>query len=209
MHADHHVADAKTVCGECPLIAACRDRAVATTEPWGVWGGLTPVERERHRTGTPVVACAACGLDCVPAAGNRCGDCEPPPQPTNLPEGVGLHDHRDLITSLSLDGWTVPDIAALIGCNRESVRRAQVRWQLPNTPAPMGPRPRRPLMPCGTAAAYQRHRRNGEDCAACKAANARRVQDDWHANPDLRRQQQQKARRARRGRAASVEEVAA
>jgi hypothetical protein len=32
----------------------------------------------------------------------------------------------------------------------------------------------RPLAPCGTTAAYQRHRKRGEDCSLCKAANTRK-----------------------------------
>ena len=30
----------------------------------------------------------------------------------------------------------------------------------------------RVLAPCGTPAAYRRHRRRGEDCATCRAAEA-------------------------------------
>ncbi len=37
---------AKTVCLSCPVIRECREHALAVREPYGVWGGLTPEERE-------------------------------------------------------------------------------------------------------------------------------------------------------------------
>ena len=39
-------AAAKAVCAECPVIAACASHALATREPYGVWGGLSEDERE-------------------------------------------------------------------------------------------------------------------------------------------------------------------
>jgi len=38
--------EAKAVCGRCPVLAECRDWAVATRQRYGVWGGLS--ERERR-----------------------------------------------------------------------------------------------------------------------------------------------------------------
>lgn len=38
---------AKKVCQHCPVLASCRQHALAVGEPYGVWGGLTPKERER------------------------------------------------------------------------------------------------------------------------------------------------------------------
>ena len=48
---------AKAVCATCPVIINCREHALATHEPYGVWGGLTEEERraqiarqeQRHR----------------------------------------------------------------------------------------------------------------------------------------------------------------
>lgn len=37
---------AKAICRECPVIASCREHALAVGEPYGVWGGLG--ERERQ-----------------------------------------------------------------------------------------------------------------------------------------------------------------
>ena len=36
---------AKAVCGRCPVVDACREHALASREPFGVWGGLTVEER--------------------------------------------------------------------------------------------------------------------------------------------------------------------
>jgi len=38
---------AKEVCGRCPVLARCRSHALEAQEPYGVWGGTTPEERER------------------------------------------------------------------------------------------------------------------------------------------------------------------
>ena len=37
---------AKAVCATCPVLAQCRAHALATREPYGVWGGLSETERE-------------------------------------------------------------------------------------------------------------------------------------------------------------------
>ncbi len=40
-------ARAKMVCRGCPVLARCRDHALAVHEAYGVWGGLTVEERRR------------------------------------------------------------------------------------------------------------------------------------------------------------------
>jgi WhiB family redox-sensing transcriptional regulator len=49
---------AQAVCAECPVIATCRAHALATREPYGVWGGLTEHDREDilAAAGQPVMA---------------------------------------------------------------------------------------------------------------------------------------------------------
>ena len=42
---DDREARAKQICGECSVIGACRNYAVAIREPHGIWGGLTETER--------------------------------------------------------------------------------------------------------------------------------------------------------------------
>lgn len=39
-------AAALRVCATCPVLAQCRDHALAVREPYGVWGGMTEDERE-------------------------------------------------------------------------------------------------------------------------------------------------------------------
>ncbi|GAB2501020.1 Redox-responsive transcriptional regulator WhiB3 [Corynebacterium atrinae] len=36
---------AKVICHSCPVIAACREHALEVAEPYGIWGGLSEVER--------------------------------------------------------------------------------------------------------------------------------------------------------------------
>lgn len=37
---------AKAVCGRCPVVDPCRAHALATREPYGVWGGMSESERD-------------------------------------------------------------------------------------------------------------------------------------------------------------------
>lgn len=39
-------AQAKAICADCPVLPRCRDHALASREPFGVWGGLTEEERD-------------------------------------------------------------------------------------------------------------------------------------------------------------------
>ncbi|MGV9869306.1 WhiB family transcriptional regulator [Rhodococcus koreensis] len=40
-------ARARTICAGCPVLTSCRAHALAAGEPYGVWGGLTELDR-RH-----------------------------------------------------------------------------------------------------------------------------------------------------------------
>lgn len=58
--------NAKRICFDCPVIAACRNHALAVREPYGVWGGMTADEREvilrrSDRTGARCVSETRCG----------------------------------------------------------------------------------------------------------------------------------------------------
>ena len=39
-------AAAKAICLTCPVLARCREHALAVREPYGVWGGMSETERE-------------------------------------------------------------------------------------------------------------------------------------------------------------------
>jgi WhiB family redox-sensing transcriptional regulator len=41
---------AKALCAQCPVIEACLKHALEVREPYGVWGGTTPEEREAMLT---------------------------------------------------------------------------------------------------------------------------------------------------------------
>ncbi|AWK76202.1 transcriptional regulator (plasmid) [Rhodococcus oxybenzonivorans] len=38
----------KQICEGCPVLVQCRDHALSTGEPYGVWGGMTETDRRRH-----------------------------------------------------------------------------------------------------------------------------------------------------------------
>ncbi len=59
------LAPAKALCRACPVIAECREWAMAH-EKYGVWGGLSENERQRLRSGTRFIfPCAICGTEMV------------------------------------------------------------------------------------------------------------------------------------------------
>ncbi|PTR31505.1 WhiB family redox-sensing transcriptional regulator [Rhodococcus sp. OK519] len=37
---------AKEMCRRCPVLAQCRNHALAVCEPYGIWGGMSEAERE-------------------------------------------------------------------------------------------------------------------------------------------------------------------
>ena len=43
---DAREARAKEICERCPVNSDCREYALRTREPYGIWGGLTEVERQ-------------------------------------------------------------------------------------------------------------------------------------------------------------------
>jgi WhiB family transcriptional regulator, redox-sensing transcriptional regulator len=52
------VAMAKAICGTCSVLTQCRDYALATRQPFGVWGGLDEDERRLHWSARPAAALA-------------------------------------------------------------------------------------------------------------------------------------------------------
>lgn len=51
-------AAAKAVCARCPVVAQCRDWALASAEPDGIWGGMTAAERRIARRSLLVLSAA-------------------------------------------------------------------------------------------------------------------------------------------------------
>jgi WhiB family redox-sensing transcriptional regulator len=49
-------AAAKAVCASCPVITPCREFALRTREPFGVWGGLAEAERRAIIDGASVAS---------------------------------------------------------------------------------------------------------------------------------------------------------
>ena len=48
------VSQAKSICGRCEVQAECLEYAISTDERYGVWGGLSAVERRRMREGKAI-----------------------------------------------------------------------------------------------------------------------------------------------------------
>ena len=44
----HRQTKAQSICRDCPALSLCRDHALATEEPYGIWGGMTELDRRRH-----------------------------------------------------------------------------------------------------------------------------------------------------------------
>lgn len=42
---ERRIDHAKAICQDCPVMMQCRNHALATREPYGVWGGLSESER--------------------------------------------------------------------------------------------------------------------------------------------------------------------
>ncbi|MFC9553926.1 WhiB family transcriptional regulator [Rhodococcus sp. NPDC056960] len=40
---------AKQICQDCPVLTECRTHAVTAAEPYGIWGGLSETDRNRHK----------------------------------------------------------------------------------------------------------------------------------------------------------------
>jgi len=51
--------DAKAVCMGCPVLQSCREHALRTREPFGVWGALTECEREATYAAAPGLSAAS------------------------------------------------------------------------------------------------------------------------------------------------------
>lgn len=45
----HRDEQAKALCATCAVRTECLQHALAVAEPYGVWGGLTPEERQHHQ----------------------------------------------------------------------------------------------------------------------------------------------------------------
>ncbi len=50
---------AKAICSQCPVLERCAEFAISTREQYGVWGGMTPDERELAWSGDQRLADAS------------------------------------------------------------------------------------------------------------------------------------------------------
>lgn len=73
------------------------------------------------------------------------------------------------VATLIANGKTRAEVAKKFGVSTRTISRIM------NTDPDEKPKKPRPLKPCGTNAAYQRHRRRGERCWQCSEAHSRDV----------------------------------
>ena len=55
--------NAKMVCSGCPVLMQCRKHALRVREPYGIWGGLSPRERDGILKGDFELAAVAIGAE--------------------------------------------------------------------------------------------------------------------------------------------------
>jgi WhiB family redox-sensing transcriptional regulator len=80
---------AKSYCARCPVLEQCRSHALAVREPYGVWGGLTPAERDALVTGvagTPMEPLSGASQAPWPATAAEAE----PAQPENIRSSTAL-----------------------------------------------------------------------------------------------------------------------
>lgn len=172
-------AQAKAVCHQCPVIAACRQWALTTRQHYGVWGGMTDKEREAWRRRGQRAAAGA--------------------TPRNPIVVYASHQQAYDACTISIDGhieWTGGN-EIKVGAVRYSPN--QTAWWVQHGGAPVGrvftdcghdgcvqhltdqamrnARKAPPVPECGTRSGYQAHRKRGEAaCEPCRKANAHA---DW------------------------------
>ncbi|MFG2046169.1 WhiB family transcriptional regulator [Micromonospora sp. NPDC048935] len=176
--------DAKAGCKGCPARGSCLALALETDEPWGVWGGYTATERQRLASGRTPLVCRGCGQDCVPDQPHhaRCDRCN------TGPDGRNVDDDREQIARLAADGWTDRRIANRLGWTVNNIKGCRSRHNIPSAYPNGGgghwlaATTATNLKPCGTSAAFRRHKRRGEPIdEACRQANARSSADERQA----------------------------
>ncbi|WP_341719981.1 WhiB family transcriptional regulator [Micromonospora sp. FIMYZ51] len=165
---------AKADCGACPARETCLLLALRTDEPWGVWGGFTTVERARIAAGSIPRPCRHCHLPCVPRRAQHasCDRCADEHASRNRVEDV------DAVSQLAAAGQTDPDIAARLGWKVWQVKEFRKKHSIVSRWPNGGGCRKQPadLAPCGTNAAYRRHKRRGEPVdEACLVAERRKA----------------------------------
>lgn len=63
--ADSPSGDAQAACDRCTIVAACLHWAMINHEPYGVWGGTTPKQRQQLRRPIIRVHCPGCSSEAI------------------------------------------------------------------------------------------------------------------------------------------------
>lgn len=126
---------AKSICRDCPLRAQCLDWALATREPYGVWGGAD--ERERRKLLTRLSDARTPGEHLEPVTPMQHGD---------LQAAVAAQ-----VDAFPSQVFTVVDLARTLGRPRQSVANALAALERLGTVRQLERRPRRPRRYVSTA----------------------------------------------------------
>lgn len=140
---------AAEVCADCPVRVECGDYAIATSQPHGMWGGLTPKQRDRIRTKAQYVDPKARTIHhrrtCMSCARKRrikffpddelsvCVDCLEGPIPDPAPPNPGADSLRrvppdDVLRDVLMDDSVdVAGLAAEWGVSYETVTKHRLR----------------------------------------------------------------------------------
>lgn len=128
------IVQAKLICAACPVVDACLALAMERNEPWGVWGGLSSMERNRHARGGSLLTCPRHRIRSV---GRKCYVCSPiartvdlrPPTPFKK-----LVEQEDRIREMVAMGMSDRECAIILSeelgarVAASSVQKARRRW---------------------------------------------------------------------------------
>lgn len=146
-------AEAAAICAECPVREPCADYAIATLQPHGMWGGLTPKQRHnirykkqyadpKNRRIHPRKTCMGCARrrqvkffpDDELSVCSDCLEAEPPaPDPPPKNKGAGAEANRkmppdDVLRGVLLtDDHDTDELAAKWGVSPKTVARHRQR----------------------------------------------------------------------------------
>lgn len=91
--------EAKKICGACNVAAECLTHALATNEPFGVWGGLSEHERRKLRA---EFTCPRCDDTFTTALGRDRhikGRHQPPTNPATCPDCGRIFAHNGVLSA--------------------------------------------------------------------------------------------------------------
>jgi hypothetical protein len=167
------IADAKAICGRCPVIEQCLQWALENREDHGIYGGLTTDERWNLRRRQV--------RNARRAVQNPRGPKQPPPE--SLQELFARHISQSTGGHLTWSGAKTPifrerqltpyQLSFIVDRGRDPDGPVKRLCEVKGCVQPRHLTDTAERTQCGTRPGYQQHRARGEDaCDDCKRANA-------------------------------------